>query len=123
LPAPARRIQDDVGLIERVLATWRVLRAGSHHVDQCLIPAFAAVRASNHVDDARRLGLSEREDIVAFTLHHLCIHPRLHTVPAVSEMVEAAARGRAPLAALLARYSEAQWRQLIECLPKSESRL
>ena len=122
LPTPARRIQDDVGLIERVLATWRVLRVGSQHINQCQIPPFAAVRASNHIDDARRLGLSAMEDIVAFALHHLCIHPRLHTVPAVGEMIDAAARGQAPLAALLARYSEAQWRQLIECLPKSENR-
>jgi hypothetical protein len=60
---------------------------------------------------------------MVFALHHLCIHPRLHTVAAVRRMVDAAVGDHRPLAPMLARYSEAQWRQLIECLPKSESRL
>ncbi|MGE8323586.1 MAG: hypothetical protein ACN6OX_10955 [Pseudomonas sp.] len=123
LPAHAQRIQDDVGLIERVLAIWRVLRAGAHHADHCQIPPFAAVRASTHIDDARRVGLSEAEDIVVFALHHLCIHPGLHTVSAVGEMVDVAIRDQRPLAPMLARYSDAQWRYWVESLPKSERRL
>ncbi|EKT4561272.1 hypothetical protein QEM42_002445 [Pseudomonas putida] len=123
LPRPARRIQDDVPLIEQVLAMWRVLRAGSQDASHCQIPPFAAVRASNHIDDARRLGLSTQEDIVVFALHHLCIHPRLHTVAAVRRMVDAAVGDHRPLAPMLARYSEAQWCHLIDPLPEAERRL
>ncbi|MFV3292541.1 hypothetical protein ACNFBR_27885 [Pseudomonas sp. NY11955] len=123
LPKAAQRIQEDVVLIERVLAIWRVLRAGSHDATQCQIPPFAAVRVSNHIDDARGLGLSAEEDIMVFALHHLCIHPRLHTVAAVRSMVDAAVSDHRPLAPMLAHYSEAQWCSLIDVLPKTERRL
>ncbi|MEN5038426.1 hypothetical protein [Pseudomonas sp. TWI929] len=123
LPEPAQRIQGDVLLVERVLASWRTLRAGSTDANQCQIPPFAAVRASNHIDDARGLGLSDPEDIVVLALHQLCIHPRIHTLAAVRSMIDAASREQLPIAPLLARYSEAQWRRLTESLPKSESRL
>ncbi|MFP3369388.1 hypothetical protein [Pseudomonas sp. SIMBA_068] len=123
LPEPARRIQEDVALVERVLAVWRVLRAGSEDASQCQIPPLAAVRVSNHIDDARALGLSAEEDITVFALHHLCIHPKLNTVAAVRSLVEAAVNDRRPLAPMLARYSEAQWRRVIDPLPVNERRL
>ncbi|MFJ4456651.1 hypothetical protein ACIP1G_22535 [Pseudomonas sp. NPDC089392] len=120
LPDPAQRIQDDVALVERALASWRMLRASSTDASQCQIPPFAAVRASNHIDDARGLGLSDAEDLVVLALHQLCIHPRIHTLAAVRSMIDAASREQLPLAPLLARYSEAHWRRLTESLPKSE---
>ncbi|CAI3800050.1 hypothetical protein DBADOPDK_02445 [Pseudomonas sp. MM223] len=123
LPEPAQRIQEDVALIERVLAVWRVLRAGSQDASQCQMPPFAAVRVSNHIDDARGLGLSVEEDITVFALHHLCIHPRLNTVAAVRNMVNAAVNDHRPLAPMLAHYCEAHWRRLIDPLPKNERRL
>ncbi|MFK3815169.1 hypothetical protein ACI2KG_00920 [Pseudomonas sp. NPDC089407] len=123
LPVAALRIQQDVPLIERVLASWRVLRAGSTEARQCQIPPFAAVRVSNHIDDARSLGLNDTEDIAVLALHQLCIHPRMHTLAEVRSMIDAVVRGQLALAPLLARYSEAHWRCLSESLPKSESRL
>jgi len=123
LPDSARRNQEDVRLIERVLDIWRVLRAGSHDASQCQIPPFAAVRVSNHIDDARRLGLSTQEDIMVFALHHLCIHPRLNSVAALHSMVDAAVSDHRPLSPMLARYSDDQWCRLIEALPNTERRL
>lgn len=123
LPGPALRIQADGVLVERVLAGWRVLRASTTDASQCQIPAFAAVRASNHIDDARGLGLSNAEDIVVLALHQLCIHPRLHTLSEVRSLIDGACSGQQALAPLLARYSEAHWRRLTESLSKSERRL
>ncbi|WP_025755082.1 MULTISPECIES: hypothetical protein [unclassified Pseudomonas] len=123
LPEPAQRIQEDVALIERVLAVWRVLRAASEDARQCQIPPFAAVRVSNHIDDARALGLSAEEDITVFALHHLCIHPRLNTVAAMRNMVDAAVNDHRPLAPMLTRYSEEHWCRLIDPLPRNERRL
>ncbi|QJQ20634.1 hypothetical protein HG549_12065 [Pseudomonas sp. SK] len=121
LPAPAQRIQDDVVLVERVLGIWRALQAQASDAYPCPIPPFAAVRASNHIDDARALGLSKAEDIVVFALHQLCIHPRLHHVAAVRELINSVVRQQRPLAPALACYSEEQWRRLTESLPTSES--
>ncbi|MGY4527233.1 hypothetical protein [Pseudomonas sp. TE21394] len=122
LPEPAQRIQDDAALVECVLGIWRALRAGASEAYPCSIPPFAAVRASNHIDDARALGLSEAEDIAVFALHQLCIHPRLHNVAAVRELISSFVGQQRPLAPALARYSEEQWRRLTESLPTSESR-
>lgn len=122
LPAPAQRIQDDAALVERILGIWRALRAGAGEAYPCPIPPFAGVRASNHIDDARALGLSETEDIVVFALHQLCIHPELHNVAAVHELITSVVRQQRPLAPALARYSDEQWRRLTESLLKSESR-
>ena len=122
LPAPAQRIQDDAGLVQRVLCIWRALRAGASEASPCPIPPFAAVRASNHIDDARALGLNEAEDIVVFALHQLCIHSELHNVTAVHELIASVVRQQRPLAPALACYADEQWRRLTESLPKSESR-
>ncbi|MBI6923014.1 MULTISPECIES: hypothetical protein [Pseudomonas] len=122
LPEPAQRIQEDVKIIEQVLAAWRKLRAGSSAMNQREIPPFAAVRASNFIDDARMLGLSASHDIQVFALYHLCLHSRLHTVPAVRSMIDAAAQGQRPLASMFAQYSDEQWQRTVDSLPGSEDR-
>lgn len=120
LPEPAQRIQNDVELIEQLLAAWRMLRAGSSVLNQREIPPFAAVRASNFIDEARMLGLSATHDIQVFALYHLCLHSRLHTVPAVRSMIDAAAKGQRPLKHMFAQYTDGQWQRTVESLPGSE---
>lgn len=122
LPATAMRIQNDVTLIETLLAAWHALLSCPADRKLGPIPAFAAVRASNHIDDARRLGLCATEDILVFALYHLCLHPRLHAVPTVRHMIDAAAHQQLPLAPLLARHGDAYWRQVIATLTRSEVR-
>ena len=122
LPEPALRIQGDVKMIEQVLAAWRGLRAGSSLMNQREIPPFAAVSASNFIDDARMLGLNATHDIQVFALYHLCLHSRLHTVPAVRSMVDAAAKGQRPLTSMFAQYSDEQWQRTVYSLRGSEER-
>jgi hypothetical protein len=122
LPAPALRIQQDVALIEQVLCAWRALREGASALSLREIPPFAAVRASNFIDDARRLGLSTPHDIQVFALYHLCLHPRLHTAPAVRTMIDAAAKGERALMSMFAQYSDGQWQRTLDGLPKAEDR-
>ncbi|CAI3802215.1 hypothetical protein GLGCALEP_03062 [Pseudomonas sp. MM221] len=120
LPEAAKRIQDDVEIIEQLLAAWRLIRAGSSVLNQREIPPFAAVRASNFIDEARRLGLSAMHDIQVFALYHLCLHSRLHTVPAVRSMIDAAAKGQRPLKYMFAQYTNGQWQRTVGSLPEPE---
>jgi len=122
LPRSALRVQDDVTLIETLLAAWRALPSDPAGPKPSTLPAFAAVKASNHIDDARRLGLSAADDILVFALYHLCLHPRLQAAPAVRQIIDAAVQQQRPLAPLLARHSDAHWRQVIATLPRSEVR-
>ncbi|WAB96793.1 hypothetical protein OSW16_19920 [Pseudomonas putida] len=122
LPASALRIQDDVALIEMLLAAWRALPSGPADPKPRPLPPFAAVKASNHIDDARRLGLSATDDILIFALYHLYLHPRLHAAPYVRQIIDAAVQQQRPLAPLLARHDDAHWRQMIATLGPSEVR-
>ncbi|WDY56303.1 hypothetical protein [Pseudomonas sp. PSKL.D1] len=114
LPAPALRLQSDVALIQRFLSLWQALRIAPS------LPPFAAVRASNLIDDARKVGLSAPQDVLVLAVHYLCIHPRLHTLPAIRRHIEDAINQHITLAASFARYSEADWRHMVTKLPRPE---
>ncbi|QKL01848.1 hypothetical protein GEV39_10725 [Pseudomonas sp. NY5710] len=120
LPASAWRMQADGALVERVLRSLSALRAGVNNTLQCQIPSFAAVRAGNHIQEARALGLTDPEDIVVLALHQLCIHPQLTSLAAVRGLIDAARQEQRALAPLLARYSEAHWRHLTQSLTEAE---
>ncbi|MFK0311658.1 hypothetical protein ACIQUF_10450 [Pseudomonas sp. NPDC090233] len=121
LPANALRIQGNVPLIEAVLAVWRSVSALSGATNAPVMPPFAAVRTSNHIDDARGLGLSEGQDIQVLALHMLCFHPKLHTLQVVLDMVNTAINQQRTLAPMLAQYSDPGWQRLVATLPRSEA--
>ncbi|PVZ38904.1 hypothetical protein [Pseudomonas sp. CC120222-01a] len=118
LPAGAIGVQQDAALIEAVLAAWRTLPAlpGARE-----FPPFAAVRASNHIDDARGLGLKVEQDILVMAFHLLRLHPRLHTQKAVREMIEVAIRQQRPLAEMFAHFSDSSWQRLVAATPQPEA--
>ncbi|MFJ4068416.1 hypothetical protein ACIPW4_24385 [Pseudomonas sp. NPDC089996] len=118
LPAGAISVQQDAALIEAVLAAWRTLPAfpGARE-----IPPFAAVRASNHLDDARGLGLKVEQDILVMTLHLLRLHPRLHTQKAVRDMIDMAIRQPRPLAEMFAHFTDSSWQRLVAATPQPEA--
>ncbi|MFJ4443833.1 hypothetical protein ACIPZ8_17300 [Pseudomonas sp. NPDC089422] len=118
LPAGTIRVQQDTALIEAVLAAWRTLPAlpGARE-----FPPFAAVRASNHIDDARRLGLKVEQDILVMALHLLRLHPRLHTQKAVRDMIDMAIRQQRPLAEMFAHFSDSSWQRLVAATPQPQA--
>ncbi|MBK4998188.1 hypothetical protein IAE37_000464 [Pseudomonas sp. S31] len=122
LPAASLRVQEDVTLIETLLAARRSLLARSWFMDQLPLPAFAAVRASNHIEDARRLGLTAEEDILVLALHQLCLNADVHTLRPVQHCIETAIRLKRPLASLLAQYNEAAWERMTSVLPSARYR-
>ncbi|MFJ4345554.1 hypothetical protein [Pseudomonas sp. NPDC089401] len=121
LPAGAISVQRDIALIEKIVAIWKTSPLLPGTIQAPLMPPFAAVRASNHINDARKLGLSAEEDIEALALHLLCLHPQLHTLKAVRDMINAAIEQQTPLIAQLARYCDSTWQRLIAPLPRSEA--
>ncbi|MGJ7551515.1 hypothetical protein [Pseudomonas alloputida] len=118
LPAGAIHVQRDTALIEAVLAAWRTLPAlpGARE-----FPPFAAVRASNHIDDARGLGLKVEQDILVMALHLLRLHPQLHTQKAVRDMIEVTIRQQRPLAEMFAHFSDSSWQRLVAATPQPEA--
>jgi len=121
LPASAICVQQDTALIEAVLAIWKASLLFSSATKVSTLPPFAAVRASNHINSARGLGLSAEQDIQALALHLLCLHPQLHTLKAVRDMIDAAIHRQCPLSAQLARYSDSDWQHLVATLPRHEA--
>jgi len=120
LPPAALRIQNDVPSIQALLVAWRAMLARPEALNPPPLPPFATVRASNLIDDARRTGLSATEDILAMALHHLCVHPRLHTLRTVRDLIEATVSQQRPLAPMLAGFSAANWRHMTANLPQAE---
>jgi hypothetical protein len=120
LPAGAISVQQDAALIEAVLTIWRASSLFASTTKVPALPPFAAVRTSNFINQARELGLSAKQDIQALVLHLLCLHPRLHTLQTVRDMIDAAVQQQCPLASQLARYSDSTWQRLVATLPKSE---
>lgn len=118
LPAGAIGVQQDAALIEAVLAAWRKLPALP---GACEIPPFAAVRAANHLDDARGLGLKVERDILVMALHLLRLHPRLHTQKAVRDMIDMAIRQQRPLAEMFAHFTDSSWQRLVAATPQPEA--
>lgn len=121
LPAGAICVQQDIALIEAVLAIWKASLLFTSATKVSTLPPFAAVRACNHINIARGLGLSAEQDIQALALHLLCLHPQLHTLQAVRAMVDAAIHRQCPLSAQLARYSDSDWQHLVATLPSHEA--
>ncbi|MEN5303498.1 MULTISPECIES: hypothetical protein [unclassified Pseudomonas] len=121
LPAGAIGVQQDAALIEAVLAIWKASLLFTSATKVSTLPPFAAVRASNHINSARGLGLSAEQDIQALALHLLCLHPQLHTLQAVRDMIDAAIHRQCPLSAQLARYSDSNWQRLVATLPCHEA--
>ncbi|MEN5304465.1 hypothetical protein [Pseudomonas sp. TWI628] len=118
LPAGAVRVQQNTALIEAVLAALRRLPAFPGARES---PPFAALRASNHLDDARELGLTVEQDILVMALHLLRLHARLHTQKAVSDMIDMAIRQQRPLAEMFAQVSDSSWRHLVAAIPQPEA--
>ncbi|MFJ4351254.1 hypothetical protein ACIPZ5_10145 [Pseudomonas sp. NPDC089428] len=121
LPAGALGVQQDIALIEAVLAIWKASTLFANTIKVPALPPFAAVRASNHINDARGLGLSAEQDIRALALHWLCLHPQLHTLQAVRDMISAAVHQHCPLSSQMARYSDSSWQRLLATLPNLEA--
>lgn len=122
LPAGALGVQQDIALIEAVLAIWKASTLFANNTIKVpAFPPFAAVRAFNHINDARGLGLSAEQDIRALALHWLCLHPQLHTLTAVRDMISASIHQQYPLSAQMARYSDSNWRRLLATLPNLEA--
>ncbi|WP_238349318.1 hypothetical protein [Pseudomonas putida] len=117
LPAATTRVLGDVALIEALLAARRVLLSRPRSPELLPLPTLAAVRASNHIEDARRLGLSEQEDILVLALHQLCLHPDIHKLAAVQRLIDTCIRLRRPLSSLLSTLSAATWDRMIATLP------
>lgn len=123
VPAHARKMQTDAGLIMELLTVWRSMISYPVTNPPLPLPQLAAVRASEYIQQARKLGLSGLEDIQTLALHLLCIHPRLHTHPDVLAMINTTVKTQRPLAALFGHYTDANWRYVTTHLPVSESPL
>lgn len=117
LPKAAKRVLEDAALIEALLAARRILLSSPRPPDLLPLPAFAAARACNHIEHARRLGLSSQEDIMVLALHQLCLHPDIHKLAAVQLHIDTCIRLRRPLSSLLSTLSTAIWDRMIATLP------
>jgi hypothetical protein len=123
IPAHARDMQNDAALIEELLAAWRTILTCPMANSLLPLPQVAAVRASEYIQQARKLGLSGADDIQTLALHLLCIHPRLHSHPDVLAMINTALKEQRPLADLFAQYTDANWRYVTKNLSGSETAL
>lgn len=121
IPARAASLQDEVELIEALLMTWRALLMRPSAKPLQPMPLLAAVDAFEHIHQARQMGLTSPDDIFAFTLHHLCLHPRLHTSSVVRDMIDNAVPEPGFLAQSLAKYGDADWRYLLSTLTPPEA--
>ncbi|WP_460415878.1 hypothetical protein [Pseudomonas sp. microsymbiont 2] len=119
-PPLARAMQDDVVLIEGVLAALRAV--GRLSPSQQLLPTsiIVAAQAAEHLRAARTLGLHAQDDLISFVLHHLCLHPRLHAHGAVKNMIGTAIQEQRPLSQLFARYTDSHWHQITSSLSRPE---
>ncbi|MCF1490862.1 hypothetical protein LZ838_26240 [Pseudomonas sp. AA27] len=117
IPVAAGEMQAEAPLVQAMLSAWRALLPQTD--DRPSLPAVAAVLAYEEIVQARRQGLSEPADIIALALHQRCLHPQLHTYPALRTLIDKAVHAQIPLTQTLAEYTESNWRYVLANLPQS----
>jgi hypothetical protein len=105
----ATAVQQDAPLIALLLKLWYRLRqrpqiAASWRQPRGPLPSGALMAAYEQIQNARRLGLQERDDVVVYALFRLLVHPRLHEHARVRASIAQSLTQGLPLGNTLGRF-------------------
>lgn len=105
----ATAVQQDAPLLGLLLKLWYRLRqrpqiAASWRQPCGPLPSGALMAAYEQIQNARRLGLQERDDVLVCALFHLLVHPRLHEHARVRASIAQSVTQGLPLNDTLGRF-------------------
>jgi hypothetical protein len=121
IPDHTLDMQREAVLVATLLGAHRALLERPSTTPLPAIPPAPAKHSYHQIQQARALGLSTDDDILALVLRQTCLHPALHTHPTVRAQIDVAATQQRPLAQIFAQYTDADWKHLIATLPRSEA--